>query len=783
MRTPSRLSRKHLTLEPLEDRLAPATFSVSNIADAGGGSLRQAILDANASAGPDRIVFAIGGAGVHNINPATPLPAITDAVTIAGQSQPGYAGTPLIELDGTGMGGNGLVIRPAAAGTVVRALAIRDVPGDAIRIRAGGCRIVGNFIGTDASGTVSSGNFYGVTVGGAAAGNLIGITVPGLGNVISGNLTGVSIRGTGATGNVVQGNFIGTDLNGTTAISNFTGVTIQDGAAGNTVGGTNSDARNVISGNLVYGVSLSGAGTTGNSVLGNYIGTDVTGALDRGNANDGVRIGGGASSNVVGGEAAGSRNLISGNNGDGVQITGVGTTGNRVLKNRIGLNAAGTGDLGNTEIGVRIDGGASGNVVGGAVATARNVISGNNIDGVLVDGAGTNGNRVLGNFIGTNATGTADVGNSDDGVQISGGAANNVLGGASAEARNVISGNNYGVYLVDAGTSGNLVLGNFIGADVTGANDLGNHFHGVYINSGASGNYVGGVSAGARNLISGNNGIGVLMSAAGTSGNRVVGNYIGTDAAGTADLGNAGSGVSITGGATANFIGGKVAGAGNVISGNGADGVQISVAATADNRVMGNRIGVTATSATALPNDFNGVQIDASGNRVGGVAAGAGNVIARNGAAGVRVVSGTGNAIEGNRIFANTGLGIDIGPAGATANDINDGDAGANNLLNSPELASASLTAAGNLSVAGQINTELGRVLRIEFFANGAVDPEGTRYLGFVTVVTAGSNMVAINALLPAAGILPGDFITATATDDLNNTSEFSLPRVVTLGP
>jgi titin len=785
MRTPSSHTRLCLGLEPLEDRLAPATFTVSNIFDGGIGSLRQAILDANAVAGADRIVFAIGGAGVHNINPATPLPAITGPVTIAGQTQLGYAGTPRIEVDGSGGGGNGLVIRPSAAGSVVRALALRDFPGDAIRIRANNCRVVANHIGTDASGTVGSANVVGVSIGGAATGNFIGSTAPGLGNVISGNLSGVAIRGVGATGNTLQGNFIGTAVDGTTALGNLGGIQIEAGAAGNTVGGTGTAARNIISGNGVYGVLLTGAGTTGNSVLGNYIGTDVSGTLDRGNTGDGVSIQGGATGNVVGGSAAGSRNLLSGNNGDGVQITGAGTNGNRVLKNRIGLNAAGTGDLGNGDMGVRIEGGARNNVVGGADSTARNVISGNDDDGVQIDGVGTNGNRVIGNFIGTNPAGTGDIGNTDDGVQISGGAADNVVGSTTAGARNVISGNNFGVYLTGAGTSGNILFGNFIGTDATGTLDLGNHNNGVFLNSGASGNYIGGVSAGAGNVISGNNGTGVVITAAGTSSNRVVGNRIGTDLAGTADLGNNFGGVRVDGGATGNFIGGKLAGAGNVISGNATEGVHISGAATADNRVMGNRIGVAATSATALPNDSHGVLIDAvaSDNRVGGIAVGAGNVIARNGDTGVRIVSGTRNAIEGNRFFANTGLGIDIGPAGGTGNDPDDGDAGANDLLNFPDLANASLTASGGLLVTGSINTQLGKTLRIEFFASGPADPEGTRYLGFVTVVTAGSTTAPISVLFSAAGILPGDFITATTTDELNNTSEFSLPRVVTVLP
>ena len=149
--------RPRLSVEPLEDRLAPATFLVGNADNAGIGSLRRAINLANATPGADRIEFAIGS-GPQTINLASALPTITEPLTIAGQTQPGFAGAPLIELNGAaaGHGASGLALSAGASGTVVRGLVINNFNGDGIRVWANNCRIVGNFIGTDASGTADS---------------------------------------------------------------------------------------------------------------------------------------------------------------------------------------------------------------------------------------------------------------------------------------------------------------------------------------------------------------------------------------------------------------------------------------------------------------------------------------------------------------------------------------------------------------------------------------------------------------------------------------------------
>jgi hypothetical protein len=212
------------------------------------------------------------------------------------------------------------------------------------------------------------------------------------------------------------------------------------------------------------------------------------------------------------------------------------------------------------------------------------------------------------------------------------------------------------------------------------------------------------------------------------------------------------------------------------------------------NAVEGNFIGVAADGTTALGNTGHGVFITALAgfNTIGGTVAGAGNVIAHNGGAGVLIGNDpaqgittdadVGNAVLGNSIFANGGLGIDLGTFGSvTPNDTNDADTGPDDLLNFPVLTAAFLEG-DTLLVTGSINTGTNKTLRIEFFASPSADPsghgEGQTFLGFVVVETGSSNTVGFSAALPAALVHPGDVITATAGG--GDTSEFSAPVTVT---
>ncbi len=263
----------------------------------------------------------------------------------------------------------------------------------------------------------------------------------------------------------------------------------------------------------------------------------------------------------------------------GVRLTSATAHSNSVFFNFIGTN--GVSALANG-IGIRVDAGADNNFIG-----FTNVISGNNGQGVLITGSGTDGNVVAGNMIGTNPAGTAALGNGNAGVEISAGAQNNVVGGATVAERNVISGNSSGgVVISGAGSTGNQVRGNYLGTNAAGTAALANG-NGVIINLGATNNTIGGTAAGQANVISGNTFDGVRMLDSDTSANTVAGNLIGTNAAGTADLGNSVHGVSIFNGAHDNTVGGTVAAARNVISGNDVNGVSISAPGSTGNSVLG----------------------------------------------------------------------------------------------------------------------------------------------------------------------------------------------------
>ncbi|MGH9838271.1 MAG: hypothetical protein ACREEM_05760 [Blastocatellia bacterium] len=562
------------------------------------------------------------------------------------------------------IGGTETTTRNIISGNKGHGIRILRIPGGA---SGAGNRVLGNYIGVKANGSDPLGNSGdGVRID-IAQNNTIGGTTgtssgscSGACNVISSNGRGVAITGSGATGNQMLGNYIGTNSLGTVARGNTSpGVLIGDGSSNNTIGGTTPEARNIISGNGLSGVSLAG---NGNQILGNYIGTNAAGNASLSNFISGVLAGG--TNNTLGGTTAGARNVISGNSSSNVSIYSSDPS-NRVQGNYIGLDSSGTFALANPDLGVLIEG-DSNFIIGGTEAGAGNVISGH-VVGVLISGTGGGGmgNKIQGNFIGANATGAARVPNFT-GVQIQN-ASDNIVGGTVAGARNVISGNTIGVTIInDPRASGNnKVQGNFIGTDRLGDSRLGN---GVGVNIVASdGNIVGGTTTEARNVISGN-ATGVRISDLGTN-NQVLGNFIGVDAGGSVgtfvnDLGNTLNGVTITD-APSNIIGGATAGARNIISGNKQHGVLIAGANSTENKVQGNYIGLNATGAAKLGNAINGVHIEngASGATIGGATAGARNVISGNGVNGVAIsgADATGNRVQGNLIGTDVNGAIDLG--------------------------------------------------------------------------------------------------------------------------
>ena len=647
------------------------------------------------------------------------------------------------------------------------------------------------------------------------------------------------ILNTAATGNLVAGNFIGTNAAGTAALGNTThGVEVT--SSDNTIGGATAGAGNLISGNGDEGVEITGSGTTGNTVEGNLIGTDVTGTAALGNGLGGVEIDSSASGNTIGGITSGAGNVISGNTGDGVELTGTGTASNVVLGNLIGTNAAGTSAIANGQDGVEIDTGASGNIIGGTTALARNIISGNTAYGVGIDTPATD-NVVEGDYIGTNVTGDVALANTI-GVYIH--SSDNTIGGTVAGAGNLISGNtDQGVDIAGSTTTDNVLLGNKIGTDITGSESLGNRLGGVYVYDGASHNTIGGTTAGARNLISGNVGEGVGIFAG--HGNVVEGNWIGTNVDGTQALGNTSSGVvfsttAIRGTTSQNAIGGTAVGAGNVISGNGNGGIfvtggvldivagnligtnaagtaavpnagaGITIDSGSDNTiggttagnvvsgntgagididsdtgdlVIGNKIGTNAADTAALANGGDGVEIDsgASNNSIGAITAGAGNTIAYNTNDGVQVegTGTTGNAIRGNSIFANGLLGIELGTSGVPSTNVLGGStSGPNDDENYPVLTIVSYTPGTGTTIAGNINTTPKTAVSIDLYTDTVegLDGYGQGQTYIGSVDVVTTNDGNASFTFLSTSLPRNAIVSATATDP-GNTSEFSLDQ------
>lgn len=346
--------------------------------------------------------------------------------------------------------------------------------------------------------------------------------------------------------------------------------------------------------------------------------------------------------------------------GDGIYIFGPNAANISIEGCHIGVDYLGTSAAPNGIRGIYINLSANVITIGGTTPAARNVISGNNSAGVEL-GQSTSENLIMGNFIGTDATGMLALGNGGTGVYLVQGANTNFIGGASAGAGNLISGNGGdGVTLNHATTSDNQVKGNLIGLAVDGTSDLGNTGNGVQIVNAAHNNTVGGATALARNVISGNGQNGVLIWTSGTDQNLVAGNYIGTNQSGTAAVANAQNGVNLNTGAQNNTIGGDSVGERNLISGNGFYGVHV---ASPNNVVSGNYIGTHVSGVSAISNQY-GIGINnTDSNTVGGSALGEGNLISGNNIGGVMIfgASATGNDILGNLIGVDSSGDVSLG--------------------------------------------------------------------------------------------------------------------------
>ena len=271
------------------------SFIVTNTNDSGAGSLRQAIIDANASGRATTITFNIPGSGPHTITPTSALPEITNTVMIDGYSQSGASENTLttgsnavlkIVINGSSAGAdvNGLTLASGSDGSTIQGLVIQGFDKRGIVLNSDNHTIRGNYLGTDATGTTAVSNGSGMWLG-SVSNVTIGGSDAGSRNVISGNATGLYLAG--SSNNTVIGNYIGNNASGTAAVGNTSMGIGMGNSADNVIGGSTAGDRNLISGNQ-YGIYLF-ENNDGTQISGNYIGTDVTGTSAIGNSITGIQ--------------------------------------------------------------------------------------------------------------------------------------------------------------------------------------------------------------------------------------------------------------------------------------------------------------------------------------------------------------------------------------------------------------------------------------------------------------------------------------------------------------
>ncbi len=457
----------------------------------------------------------------------------------------------------------------------------------------------------------------------------------------------------------------------------------------------------------------------------------------------------GGNAGIVGFHVMSADNTIRGFNmlgfdagGGTIALDDMGATGNLVVSNFIGTNFNGDAvAVQPNEFGIGIVNGASNNRIGDGTALGRNIISGNET-GIFIPGS--DDNQILGNYIGLNYDGDAPVGNTQNGILLQ--ATSLTLIGDGINERNVISGNGEEGILITGGGN-NRIYGNYIGTNAAGNIPIKNSFSGIRLDGGSNGNVVGNGTAGGRNVISGNSIDGISINSSGS--NFILGNFIGLDDNGVNAIPNTRQGIQLENGAQNNQIGDGTMSGINVISGNGQHGIFFTGGTTQINVVEGNYIGTQFDGVSARGNGRDGIRIDTTSTIDSLIA----NTIAYNGENGIEVSGFPPAAIEnsffGNSIHNNTLLGIEL---------INGGN------LEAPAPVINGADAMGNIT--GTSNNGA----PVQIFAD--TDDEGEIFLGAVSA--AGANWsITINL-----ADVPSNMVNYTAIQDDSdgNTSEFSAP-------
>jgi CSLREA domain-containing protein len=682
--------------------------------------------------------------------------------------------------------------------------------------------VLNNYVGSDAAGNSNSlpgvnpgdterpfgnrgqgieiRNAKGTIVGAPGAGNAVGLN----GFTAHAEGAGIAVYGLDAIDTKIQANLVGLSPQGIEHMGNG-GSGIRVESARNTiVGGAGAGEGNIIvdSGfglRCCSGITFAGAGVTvvaasGTRIKGNRIGTSPgafgSDTIVYPNLGEGVSLHN-TSDTVIGGIEPGAGNQISNNERFGVLVDGAGTVKTRIQGNLIGTTHDGKGRLGNGACGIVIADATRDTVVGGDEPQARNVISANATDGIEA-GNGVRDLVVAGNVIGLETDGVYQLPNGGRGI---------LSGADGAQIRdNLVSGNGLGGIEVYPDAVDNVIRSNAIGVNATSDSAIANNGRGIEVLAGAQRTIIGGDRVDDGNLVSGNAGAGVVVGADET---QVLGNRIGTDKTGERPIPNR-AGVSVAAadvkvgslqdgkgnvvafnndtGVTVLTTGTDAEIAGNVLSGNGANGLKDMGQGT---RAIGNFIGSDRVGGRWFGNHDAGVLLGGGNATIGTSAPGERNRIAFNGSSGVLVLANSaGNRIEGNSIDDNATLGIDLttagpgGPAdpvfGVTPNDDLDADTGANALQNFPELASAR-SGPGGTEITGVLRSAPNASFTVDVYAGPAADDlgygEGADHLGTQAVTTDGSGVAQLSLTI---GRAVQGVVSATATSRAGDTSELS---------
>ena len=864
--------------------------TIVNTNDAGQGSLRQFLLNSNLlknneiaqnglSTGVETSIFMIPGTGPFSIKPSSALPTISDSNTaVDGATQPNASCADanralMIMLDGTNAGNAIAGLKVDVARTSIRGLAIGNFTDAGLSATANANNLVVtcNNLGLAADGSTAAKNgTNGLTVVGAQdltvggtdtdtrnvisnnhqngiylekvtratiSNNRIGTSADGLSarsnNQVGAEYAGIRVKGTSNTvrasditihsnqlaGNnktlsttsttggshaiyvdttntlTVTGNLIGLTPDGLGALNNIGNGVYTSNTTTVTIGGITADKRNIIAGNA--DAIKTGFGTQNLTILGNYIGTDITGLKAIANESNGIFLSDTANAKIGDGTAAG-RNIIANNKLNGIRNSK--TPNTEIKGNYIGTDKNGASAFGNSEHGIYVQNSA-GVVIGGSNSADGNVIANGKRIGILAVDAASNV-LIENNIIGLAADGTTIAANTQSGIETKD------TNGITIR-NNTLSGNGAsGIHLVSSPSSS--IINNRIGTDTSGNLDKGNKGTGIDVQTASTNLTING------NVISGNDSHGIQFTDGDASGTLVYDNRIGTTQNGSTALANNGAGILVN--KTPNLTIGSTSSAGNTISGNGQSGINLFNDQTnllsKNITIVGNNIGISKDATTAIANTAHGVLIQhVSDVKIGDGTVSGSNRIAYNNQAGLQITGTTNNVtVNRNAIYANNQLGIDLNMDVISLNDANDVDTGPNAILNAPIISSMILNGA-NMTLTGcapagsvvevyeaDVSTGSAATAGANRFSKSKDYGEGQSFLTSFTegssadtdsgncalpVDADGNNQTGMQAFTVTttkpATIADKDLITATATVNGVGTSEFG--TVTSVGP